>query len=259
MNIQALAIVEATELPEKPVNKILAFETTKSGILAKIAGNLDLQVRKHHLGYQELCDIFERVRNLRRPKRKVSLPHLLTADDLRTLFSVIGNTEHEIMMRFLLFTAIRVNELVHVRMHDVDLENCKVRIERGKGDKDRYVLFPASMQLLLKTYRQSHPTNEYLFESRRFNKYTPRRIQQIMREYGERAGIKGRVHPHLFRHIQLTELTRQGLSDAQIQLISGHASKQSLEVYQHLGLESVDRAYQEAVKGMESTLNGRGR
>jgi hypothetical protein len=61
----------------------------------------------------------------------------------------------------------------------------------------------------------------------------------------------------LFRHQMLTALTRSGLSDAQIQLISGHASKQSLEVYQHIGLESVADAYQTAAAAAEMRLSGR--
>jgi len=58
------------------------------------------------------------------------------------------------------------------------------------------------------------------------------------------------MHPHLFRHQMLTYLTAQGLSDAQIQLTSGHESRKSLEVYQHLSLESVDPAYQKAVESL---------
>ena len=58
------------------------------------------------------------------------------------------------------------------------------------------------------------------------------------------------IHPHLFRHQCSTYLTTKGLSDAQIQPISGHESKKSLEVYQHLSLESVDKAYQDAVQSV---------
>ena len=58
------------------------------------------------------------------------------------------------------------------------------------------------------------------------------------------------VHPHLFRRQMLTFLTSKGLSDAQIQLISGHETKKSLEVYQHLSLESVEHAYQHAVQSV---------
>jgi hypothetical protein len=49
----------------------------------------------------------------------------------------------------------------------------------------------------------------------------------------------------------LTYLTSKGLTDAQIQLISGHESKKNLEVYQYLSLESVDKAYQDAIQSVE--------
>ena len=251
--MEAFRLVSAPEADEKPVNFTPAIEFAKSGRLAEIAAKLSFQVRKHRLSYEELCDIFERVRkenNLRRRKRERKLPQLLTEADLGAFFRAIESTEHEIMMRFLLYTAIRVNELVNVKVSDVDLGNCKVFIDQGKGAKDRYVLFPDSMRLVLSSYMQAHPKNAYLFESRRFNKYTPRHIQQLVREYGRKAGLGIRVHPHLFRHQQLTALTRSGLSDAQIQLISGHSSKKSLEIYQHIGLESVGSAYQQAMRTM---------
>ena len=72
--------------------------------------------------------------------------------------------------------------------------------------------------------------------------YTVRRVQQIVQHYRDAAGLEATVHPHVFRHQMLTFLTGQKLSDAQIQLLSGHASKQSLEVYQHLSLEAVEEA-----------------
>jgi len=72
-------------------------------------------------------------------------------------------------------------------------------------------------------------------------------FSQIVREM---AGITQPLHPHLFHHQMLTYLTSKGLTDTQIQLISGHESKKSLEVYQHLSLESVDKAYQDAVQSV---------
>jgi site-specific recombinase XerD len=80
--------------------------------------------------------------------------------------------------------------------------------------------------------------------------FTPRRIQQIVQEYRKEAGIAQHIHPHLFRHQMLTYLTGKGLSDAQIQLISGHQSKKSLEIYQHLSLDAVEGAYQDAVQAI---------
>ena len=153
-------------------------------------------------------------------------------------------------MKLLFYTAVRVSELVHIKVTDVDLDGCKIFINRGKGAKDRYILFPASFRLVLKSHLEKKTDHRYLFETRRFGPFTTRRIQQIVQHYRETAGITQPVHPHLFRHQMLTFLTSKGLSDAQIQLISGHETKKSLEVYQHLSLDSVEHAYQTAVQSV---------
>ena len=162
-----------------------------------------------------------------------------------------GDLKHQIMLRLLFYTAVRVSELVSIRVSDVDLAAGKIFIELGKGDRDRYILFPESFRLILKAYLASNPDAEYLFESRHRRHYSPRRVQQIVQEYVVAAAITERVHPHLFRHQMLTWLTAQGLPDAAIQLISGHSTRKSLEVYQHLSLSQVQHGYQKAVRDLE--------
>jgi integrase/recombinase XerD len=182
------------------------------------------------------------------------LPHLLPDSALKRFFQVIqecGDVQHEILLKLLFYTAVRVRELACIHIDDVDLENCRIFIHQGKGPKDRYILFPTSFRLVLKSHLKAHPENQYLFETRRCGPFTTRRIQQIVQSYRTRAGVTQPVHPHLFRHQMLTYLTARGLSDAQLQLISGHASKKSLEIYQHLSLEAVEGAYQAAVRGLE--------
>ncbi len=79
---------------------------------------------------------------LRRPKRHRKLPQLLSEPDLKRFFRAIqecGDVEHEIMLRFLFFTSIRVSELVNIKVKDVDLGGCKVFVDQGKGSKDRYI------------------------------------------------------------------------------------------------------------------------
>ena len=154
---------------------------------------------------------------LYKPKRQRKLPHLLTETEIKQLFQVIqdcGDVQHEIMR---------------------------------KGE-DHHILFPAGFRLVLISYLRANPQNRYLFETRRYGPFTPWRVQQIVQKYRQQAGIAQSVHPHLFRHQMITFLTSRGLSDAQIQLISGHESKKSLEVYQHLSLQTVDKAYQDAVR-----------
>jgi integrase/recombinase XerD len=171
--------------------------------------------------------------------------------ELRKFFKVIqelGNLQHEIMLKLLFFTALRVSELVKIRVGQIDFQQCKIFVDQGKGQKDRYILFPESFRLVLQAHLRGNAKNRYLFETTRFTPFTVRRVQQIVQAYRQKAGITRLVHPHLFRHQMLTLLTARGLSDSQIQLISGHSSKKSLEIYQHLSLESVQKAYQDVVK-----------
>jgi len=223
---------------------------------AKLVRAIVRLVRRARLDYRGFCRVCERVRKeteLRRPARSRRLPKILSDASLRRFFDVIqrsGNLQHEIMLKLLFYTAVRVSELANIRVEDVDLGACKIFIEQGKGAKDRYILFPESFRLILKTYLAANSANRYLFESRQRTKYTTRRIQQIIADYAAAAELPERVHAHLLRHQMLTWLTAQGMPDAQIQLISGHASKKSLEVYQHLSLSNVQPGYQRAVKAL---------
>ena len=78
-----------------------------------------------------------------------------------------------------------------MQVADVDLEACKIRINQGKGSKDRYVLFGKGFATALRTHIAAHGSNRYLFQTRRNSKYTPRRVQQIVKVYAEKAGVQG--------------------------------------------------------------------
>ncbi|MCC6812127.1 MAG: tyrosine-type recombinase/integrase [Deltaproteobacteria bacterium] len=237
----------------KPTPKRTEFvpanDKAKSAIVAKLV-RLSRRARLDYDEFLYVCQQARRKLGLRRPKRQRALPKLLSQTELKKFFKVIeacGDLEHEIMLKLLFYTAVRVSELVQIAVADVDIERSKIFIRRGKGAKDRYILFPRSFRLVLKTHLAAHAHNRFLFESRRFGPYTTRRVQQIVQRYREEAEIADKVHPHLFRHQMLTFLTSRGLSDAQLQLISGHDSKKSLEVYQHLSLARVETGYQAAV------------
>jgi integrase/recombinase XerD len=223
---------------------------------SEVVAHIVRLARKERLSYPDFIYVCQQARKklgLRKPRTERKLPQLLPEADLKRFFRVIqecGDLQHEIMLKLLFYTAVRVSELAHIRVEDVDGDGCKIFINQGKGAKDRYILFPAGFRLVLKSHLRANPKNRYLFESQRCTPFTPRRIQQIVQRYRERARIAHHIHPHLFRHQMLTYLTERGLSDAQIQLISGHESKKSLEIYQHLSLDAVEDAYQEAVQAI---------
>lgn len=211
--------------------------------------NESRQRRLTYVQFNECCKLARRRLGLKRPRGPRTLPQLLPDDALRRFYEVIDaaqNIQHQIMLRLLFYTAIRVGELTRIEIEHVDLAHNKIFIDQGKGSKDRYVLFPDWFRLTLQTHLASQSArSRYLFESTHRRHYSIRRVEQIVQKYAEAAGL--RVHPHLLRHQMLTFLTQQKLSDAQIQLISGHSSKKSLERYQHMSLTDVSGDYQSAL------------
>jgi site-specific recombinase XerD len=227
---------------------------TEHAKLVREIVNLVRRARLDYEGFRMLTRDVRAALHLRRPKKSRHLPKILPEASLRKFYEAIvkgGNLQHEIMLKLLLYTAVRVSELTNIKMSDVDVDAGKIFIESGKGDKDRYILFPDSFRLVLRTYMVGQPKNQYLFEGQRRTKFSVRRVQQLVSDYAAAAELQERVHPHLLRHQMLTFLTKQGMADTQIQLISGHSSKKNLEVYQHVGLVDAAPAYQQAVKGLE--------
>lgn len=204
-----------------------------------------------------LKKLFEYIRqdlDLKGQKNKShKLPELLTEEELKRFYTVIFksfNRSHIVMIKVLLYTGVRNAELVNLKLTDVDLDGMKLRIEQGKGQKDRYVPIPGTFQGELGQYVsiQKEKNSKYLFESRRHDKYSTRTIRVIIKNYAEQAGIEKRMYPHLFRHQFLTYLTQKGIIDAKIQLISGHKTRQSLEKYQELSLADVIDEYNDVMK-----------
>ena len=94
---------------------------------------------------------------------------MLTADEFRRFYQVVDRAEdvqHALMLRLLFYTAVRVSELCNIQVADVDLDTCKIRVNQGKGSKDRYVLFGKGFATALRTHIAAHPHNRWLFQTK---------------------------------------------------------------------------------------------
>ena len=224
---------------------------------SKLVNQIARIVRKAGLDYDGWRYVSKRVRqqcDLRPAKRGRKLPNVLTTDEFRKSYKIVDqadDVQHSLMLRLLFYTGVRVSELCNIEVRDVDIAAFKIRINDGKGSKDRYVLFGKSFATALRTHIAAHPKNRWLFQTRRASKFSPRRMQQIVKKYAEEAGV--RATPHTFRHQAITWLTRHsGMADAELQLITGHARRETLAIYQHVALDGeLERKYHDAMKEVE--------
>ena len=154
-----------------------------------------------------------------------------------------------VLIKTLLYTGVRVSEICHIQLSEVDLELYQIHINHAKGGKDRVVPFPASFKEVLGLHMQSlyQKKATYLFESRWKKKYSERGVRRMLERYSQLAGLAQPISPHKLRHFLLTWLKKQGLDDALIQPYSGHSSRQFLEIYSKLAIGDAQKEYNQVI------------
>ena len=180
------------------------------------------------------------------------LPYVPTEDEIRRFYSAVWKERRGsdvVLIKTLMYTGLRVSELVAIRIADVDLDACRVRVTQGKGAKDRVVPFPESFKETLALHIEALRAKGavYLFESSWKKAYTDRGVRKILARYTQAAGITASISPHKLRHFLFTWLKKQGSDDALIQPYSGHAKRESLEVYSRLAIGDAQRQYDEVI------------
>lgn len=225
-------------------------KSAKQELVARIC-RLVRQAGLDYDGWRYVARHVRRKCELRPEKRSKKLPRILTTGQFREFYQIVDradDVQHAIMLRLLFYTGVRVSELCRFQVADVDLDGCTIRVDQGKGSKDRYVLFGKTFATALRTHVAAHPQNRWVFQTKRATRFSTRRVQQIVKQYAELAGVK--ATPHTFRHQAITWLTRHsGLADAELQLITGHARRETLAIYQHVALDDqLEERYHEAMK-----------
>jgi site-specific recombinase XerD len=159
------------------------------------------------------------------PRKPRRLPVVLTAKDV---LRVLGSAD-DIKARAVLTTAyaagLRVSEVSCLKVHDIDSKRMVIRVEQGKGRKDRYVPLSATLLVLLREYWKIRRPKTWLFPGRDEGKpITTRAVGRICARARKAAGITGKVTPHTLRHCFATHLLEAGTNVRVIQLLLGHRS-----------------------------------
>ncbi|MEM6339361.1 MAG: tyrosine-type recombinase/integrase, partial [Pseudomonadota bacterium] len=200
-------------------------------------------------------DVFRKLRgilDIQVTKKTKKLPYVPTEEEIKKYYEVVWqskNLSHVIMIKTLLYTGVRVTELINIKLIDVDLDICQIKINKGKGSKDRIVPFPKNFKEVLVVhvkFMKAHKAT-YLFESSWKKQYSDRGIRKILEKYTKAAGISHAISPHRLRHFLFTWMKRQSVDDALIQPYSGHESRLSLEIYSKLAINDAQEQYEKVI------------
>lgn len=186
------------------------------------------------------------------PKIGRKLPDVLTLEDIDNLIEAVwldNQTElhtllahrNKAMLEMLYSCGLRVSELVNIQLSDLFFEEGFVKIT-GKGNKQRFVPIGENAQrtinIYIKEVRKLFPiqkeAQDILFVNRRGRKLTRAMIFTIIRELSDKINLQKTISPHTFRHSFATHLLENGADLRSIQMMLGHESITTTEVYLHL-------------------------
>ncbi len=195
------------------------------------------------------------------PKRTKSLPKSLNETEVQNLIHAVDCDNHEnddsplqrsiklrnkVILALLYSSGLRVSELVSLKVDEVDPGDRTIRI-RGKGEKDRIVLFDEETKSLMESYLDTRVNQgEYLFLNRFGNPITPRYVQMMIKNYAELAGIKKKVTPHILRHSFATHLLKNGVDIRAIQQLLGHSNLSTTQIYTSVDMQTLRNVYDRA-------------
>lgn len=184
--------------------------------------------------YEVVLGMPNRFYSIERPRKEKKLPEVLSKEEVVATIQNTNNIKHKCIVSLLYSSGLRRNELLNLKIKDIDSKRMMVRIRNSKGNKDRYTVLSAEVLKDLKIYYKEYRPKEYLFEGAKGGRYSATSVLNIVANAARRAGIYKRISPHMLRHSFATHLLENGTDIRHIQLLLGHSSTRTTEIYTHV-------------------------
>jgi len=187
------------------------------------------------------------------PKLEKPLPRCLTREEAKKILYHIRwiKWRHEIealrneaIISTFIFTGLRLQELIDLEVHDVNLESGEIFVREGKGKKDRTIPINRTLNKILNEYlnKRKQIKSGYFFVTEKSNKISRNCLRFNLEKAVEKLNLKKRVTPHIFRHSFASHLVSKKVSLVVVQKLLGHASLKATSVYLHSKQEDLEEA-----------------
>ena len=171
------------------------------------------------------------------PKR---LPVVLSRDEVRQFFTAARRLKGRAMLMTAYATGLRASEVVALQVTDIDSQRMLIRVQQGKGQKDRQVMLSPILLETLREYWRRYTSRPWLFPgpdpTKPVEAFT---FTRVCIGVGQRAGLSKRVTPHTLRHTFATHLMEDGVDIRTIQTILGHRSLRTTALYTFVAPQKV--------------------
>ena len=172
--------------------------------------------------------------NLQRPKKSITLPNTLSEKEILALLRTPKNLKHKCILYLMYSAGLRKSEVINVRIEDIRKDDLTIFVKGAKGKKDRKTILSEQLLTVLRVYYKKYKPAYWLFEGQEGGQYSSSSISKIFRSAVLTSGITPWATPHTLRHSFATHLMQNGVNLRYIQILLGHASPKTTEIYTHV-------------------------
>jgi site-specific recombinase XerD len=189
--------------------------------------------------YEGVLGMPNRFYSIDRPLKREKLPKVLSKAEVKKMIACTQNLKHKCVVALIYSAGLRRNELIMLKPQDIDSQRMVIRVNKGKGDKQRLtILSPVMLDDLRDYFKEWRPRN-FLFEGSNGGPYSPTSVLNIVKTAAKRAQLKKAVTPHMLRHSFATHLLEDGVDLRYIQSLLGHSSTKTTEVYTQVATKNI--------------------
>jgi site-specific recombinase XerD len=174
------------------------------------------------------------------PKKPQKLPVVLSPEEVLRFLECVASMKHRAILTTCYAAGLRISEAVHLKPNDVDSQRMVIRVEQGKGQKDRYVMLSAKLLETLRNYWRAARPKEWLFVGDIPGQpITPSAVELACQKARQLSGIGKPISPHSMRHAFAVHLLESGTDIRTIQLLLGHRSLATTARYLRIATSKV--------------------
>lgn len=210
--------------------------------LTKIGRSISYQnqmVNSIKFYYEVVLGMPNRFYKIDRPRKEHKLPKVISKEEVKAIINHTNNLKHKCIVSLLYSAGLRREELLNLRIEDIDSKRMVIFISKSKGNKERLTLLSSKVLSDLRLYYIKYKPSEYLFEGAKGGQYGASSVNAIVKAASLKAKIKKKITPHMLRHSFATHLLEDGVDLRYIQVLLGHNSTRTTEIYTQVAINNI--------------------
>lgn len=225
-------LMEINEINIRNYISILSKENKSKSFLNQMINSIKF--------YYEIVESMpNRFYEIERPIKKNILPKIISLEEVKAIINNTNNIKHKCIVSLMYSAGLRRSELLNLKITDIDSKRMVINVKDTKGNKERLTILSKTILTDLRVYFIKWKPKKYLFEGTNYTKYSASSVLKIVKSAALKANIRKTVTPHMLRHSFATHLLENGTDLRYIQVLLGHSSSKTTEIYTHVAINNL--------------------